>query len=77
MFTRKQALQLYIEGDLGNDASLLDSDLEKFTFDDIAPGVCRECGSITDSCEPEAETNFCDECDSNAVTSILVLAGVL
>lgn len=46
-------------------------------FDSVAPGVCRACGAVTESHEPDATINYCDACETpGTVVSILVLLGV-
>lgn len=51
--------------------------LEECTFDSINVGICVDCETINDSCEPDADANWCDECCANTVKSALVLAGLV
>ena len=51
--------------------------LERYAIESVVPGVCTKCDAVIDSCEPDAEDNWCDECDEGTVKSILVLAGVI
>ncbi len=51
--------------------------LEHFVTDSVVPGICTTCCGIESSCEPDAEGNWCSECDTNTVKSVLVLAGVI
>ncbi len=48
-------------------------------MDSVQPGVCMDslCGAVSDSCEPDAYSNWCHACGSNTVKSISVLLGVL
>lgn len=38
-------------------------------------GVCLRCGNVQE-CEPDAQQNYCYDCEENAVMSVLVLAGI-
>jgi len=55
----------------------IDEMLDHFGIDSIVPGICTQCSTVIDSCEPDAEENWCDECDAGTVKSIMVLAGVI
>lgn len=66
-------LQL-ISADLGIE---IDEVLEMATYDSVSPGICTECRTTVDNCEPDARENWCDSCDTATVKSALVLAGVL
>lgn len=46
-------------------------------LDCVVPGICTECGCVEDSCEPDAERNWCSDCNKKAVVAVTVLAGVL
>jgi len=70
---KKSRLQLVAE-DLGMEVMEM---LEQYATDSVVPGICVRCNAVHDSCEPDAEDCWCDECDAGTVKSILVLAGVI
>ena len=41
-------------------------DWEEFNY-----GLCTKCGGAVDSCEPDAEGYYCEECDSNSVSGLM------
>jgi hypothetical protein len=71
--TRKKAL-LNLSAEFGMPISVL---LEEYALDEVQPGVCMTCGAVTDSCEPDAANNWCEQCDGSSVQSISVLCGVI
>jgi len=40
--------------------------------DSISPGVCRECGYVTEI-EQDNENGYCEECDTNTVVAATML----
>ncbi len=52
--------------------NLLSEFLDSHCYDNIVPGICRECGFVTDV-EPDAEKSRCEDCGANTVVSALVL----
>lgn len=73
IYTDKQLLEKIVE-ETGVEEQHL---LEGATFDNVAWGVCRYCGAVSEPHEPDAESNWCEECGENAVASVLVLAGLI
>lgn len=71
---RKKTLIDLVAEDQG--MSVMDM-LEKYHTDSVVPGICTRCRMVHDSCEPDAEENWCDECDAGTVKSILILAGII
>ena len=51
--------------------------LESSTFKAVIPGICINCETVTESCEPDATQIYCDECGKPKVKSCLVLAGLI
>ena len=51
--------------------------LERTAIDSVAPGICTVCLAVIEPCEPDAEENYCEECEDNSVKSVLVLAGLI
>lgn len=51
--------------------------LEADASDSVCHGLCTACLATTDSCEPDAEQNWCEECDRNTVQSSLIIAGLI
>ena len=52
--------------------------LEAATFDSIAPGICMNTGcDYSTSVEPDSDTGWCEECDTNTVKSCLMLADII
>ena len=51
--------------------------IEEFGFDSVQPGVCTNCYSVSDSCEPDQDAGYCEGCSSNSVKSLCVLLGVI
>lgn len=53
----------------------IDSMLHSVIFDSIVSAVCINCGNITET-EPDQNEGWCEDCCTNTVKSILVLAGI-
>ena len=52
--------------------------LEVATFDSVSPGICRNKGcNYTTEVEPDSDSGWCEECNTNSVVSCLVLAGII
>lgn len=45
-------------------------------FDNICPGICRECGYTTEV-EPDSDSGWCEECETTTVVAGTVLLGVI
>jgi hypothetical protein len=41
------------------------------------PGICKACEISYDNVEPDARSNYCEECGEQKVVSALVLGGVI
>ena len=52
--------------------------LEAATFDSVAPGICTNpgCDYSTDV-EPDSDSGWCEECETNTVKSCLILGGII
>lgn len=47
-------------------------------FSSVVPGICtNEDCDATYECEPDAEANWCSECDTQTVKSCLILEGLI
>ncbi|GIV03924.1 MAG: hypothetical protein KatS3mg015_2754 [Fimbriimonadales bacterium] len=55
----------------------LDTLVEIYAYDSTVPGVCLDCGAVTESIEPDQREGWCASCDSRRVASLLTLAGIL
>ena len=55
----------------------VDEMLSKASTDSVAPGICMQCDAIFDSCEPDAQDYWCDNCDAGTVKSVLIIAGLI
>lgn len=55
----------------------LDSLLAGAAVDDRVPGICAWCAEYSTEVEPDLRTGYCEHCGHKAVTSCLVLAGIL
>lgn len=53
----------------------VDEMLEAAVFDSVVPGICK-CGYSTEI-EPDSDSGWCENCESNTVVSVLRLAGVI
>lgn len=72
--TNEQILQKVANAEFGGDVEGM---LEHCALGGVAPGVCTVCLMVHDSLEPDAEDYECNECETNTVQSVLVLAGVI
>ena len=50
--------------------------LQRLIIESVVPGMCRDCSEITYRCEPDARNNWCNNCGSNGVESVYVIAGL-
>lgn len=50
--------------------------LEEATYDSVARGICMNCDYTTEV-EPDCDSGWCEECETNTVKSCLVLAGLI
>jgi hypothetical protein len=41
------------------------------------PGICKACGISYDNVEPDARSNYCEDCGKQKVVSALVLGGLI
>lgn len=48
-----------------------------FMLDSVVPGICLDCSTVEDSCEPDAQRNWCSDCGAKRVVAVTVLAGVV
>lgn len=48
-----------------------------FVFDSCGPGICTSCHTVYEPVEPDADENWCDECEGPFVISALVLMEVI
>lgn len=74
MLTRPEAIKRYLR-DTG--FATLNDALKEAVYDSVCGGVCMACGAVSDSCEPDADANWCESCDGNTVKSIMVLGGII
>ncbi len=52
--------------------------LEAAVVDSVVPGICRNEGcDYTVGVEPDSDSGWCEECETNTVESCLMLAGVI
>lgn len=51
--------------------------LNEYGFDSINPGICTECGTVHDRCEPDLIKGWCENCGLNKVKSGLFLIGIV
>jgi len=52
--------------------------LEEASIDNVVPGICmNEDCDYTMNVEPDSDSGWCEECESNTVTSCLMLAGII
>lgn len=65
---RKEALKRIMEDEGMNLAELC----EEYMCESVVPGVCMACGCVT-SCEPDAEGNWCPECEGKTVVALTML----
>jgi hypothetical protein len=50
--------------------------LEDAVIDSVVPGICSTCRG-TQGAEPDARSNYCDQCETRTVCSVLDLAGII
>ena len=72
--TKKQMLKL-IASEAGFES--VDEMLERSVVDSVVPGICTDCYTVEENCEPDATENFCNECEANEVQSCLIIAGLI
>ena len=48
-----------------------------FMLDSVVPGICSECWTVEDSCEPDASRNWCSECEKRTVAAVTWIAEVV
>lgn len=52
--------------------------LKQATFSGDCPAICRKCKTVYESgFEPDSTEGYCEECEAQAVTSILILEGLI
>ena len=52
--------------------------MEQAVLDSVATGICmNDCCDYTTDVEPDCEGGYCEECNTQSVQSVLVIAGVL
>ena len=52
--------------------------MEVYITDSVCPGICtNENCDYTTEVEPDSSTGWCEECETQSVTSIMVLEGVI
>lgn len=52
--------------------------LEAFIMDSVCPGICMNPScNYTDNVEPDSDSGWCEECNTNTVKSAMILAGVI
>jgi len=74
----QEAVALIAE-DEGHDFNPNHFEIAEWAFskalDSVCPGVCMDadCATITSRCEPDADANWCHECEKNTVKSLGVL----
>ena len=51
---------------------------EDYVLDGVAPAICKNsgCGYSTEY-EPDQDRGYCENCNTNTVTSVFVLLGVI
>jgi hypothetical protein len=45
-------------------------------LDAVMVGACRDCGAVTDSCEPDMREGWCADCGSDGVESLASIVGI-
>jgi hypothetical protein len=63
---------------LANDEGYIDIDemLADAVTDSVVPGICTKCKGA-ETCEPDADANWCSDCGTQTVKSCLVLAELI
>jgi hypothetical protein len=56
---------------------LVEEMLEHFVHLGHCPGICTTCHAVTDHIEHDMEEGLCEECETETVKSIFILAGVI
>ena len=51
--------------------------LQRGTLDSFAVGICTKCENITSDVEIDASENWCEECCTLTVRSVLDIAGLI
>lgn len=52
--------------------------LEANIVDSVCPGICCNEGcDYTTEVEPDSDSGYCEECETNTVKSAMILAGVI
>lgn len=52
--------------------------LERATFDSVSPGICTNEGcDYSTEVEPDSDSGWCENCETNTVKSALMLAGII
>lgn len=52
--------------------------LQAATFDSVSPGICMNDGcDYTCDIEPDSDSGWCEECNTNTIHSALILAGII
>lgn len=52
--------------------------LEYYVLDSVNPGICMNEGcNYTTEVEPDSDTGWCEECDTNTVCSCMMLADII
>jgi hypothetical protein len=52
--------------------------LEAVNTDSVVPGICKNDGChYTTGVEPDSDSGWCEECQTNTVMSALILAGII
>jgi hypothetical protein len=72
-YTNRQLIDRIVEQTGMDEIELL----EAATFDSVAWGACRNCGTVNQPHEPDAYENWCEACGENEVASVLVLAEMI
>lgn len=75
MTSREEKLQLLAEIEGFDDTMDL---LEEYVTDSVTPGICmnEDCDYCTDT-EPDSDSGWCEECETNTVCSCMMLAGII
>ena len=52
--------------------------MERAVFDGVSAGICvnKDC-DFTTEIEPDSDSGWCEECSTNTIWSILMLAGII
>ena len=75
MITEKKLIKIFCEENDCDDAIDLIDIFGDIMLSGVVPGICKNCGVISDSNEPDATENYCSQCNTNSVISINVLLG--